>query len=84
MLEIKHKHHISLPHLPQVGKPLQFDPVLADAHDELETAIENDVVDRDNAWELNERPDMGELTQFWNTVEKDVANDPSWFKFSED
>lgn len=84
MLKIKHTHHLSLPQLPVLGEPLQFAPISVEDNDELTAAIENDVADRDNAWELNERPDMGELTAFWNTVEEDVANDPSWFKFSED
>lgn len=83
MLKIKHKHHITLPSLPTLKKPLAFDPILAE-NDELAEAIDNSPRERDDTWELNERPDMGELTEFWNTVEADVANDPTWFKFSED
>lgn len=83
MLELKHKHHFSLPHLPETRRPVQFDPVPVD-NDELTAAIVNDAEARDNTWELSERPDMGELTQFWSEVEQDVANDPEWFKFNED
>lgn len=83
MLEIKHKHHLTLPNLSASTRKVEFAPIPVD-NDELASAIENDVADRDNNWELNERPDMGELTEFWDTVEADVANDPTWFKFSED
>jgi hypothetical protein len=83
MLKLKHKHHIRLPHLTLTGSAMHLSPVLID-EDELTQAIVNDQVDHDNEWELSERPDVGELTQFWTEVEADVQNDPEWFHFSED
>ena len=81
MLKIKHKHHLDFPHLTFSGRTLDFSPLKAD-EDELTVAITNDTEERDDTWELNERPDMRELTAFWSEVEADVANDPSWFKMS--
>jgi hypothetical protein len=83
MLKIKQKHHISLPHIQFSSAPMVFEPVTAD-DDELTSAINNDPLDSDNNWQLNERPDTNELVAFWTEVEQDVANDPKWFKFSED
>jgi len=31
-----------------------------------------------------EDPSEDELTQYWNSVESDIQNDPEWFHFSED
>ncbi len=81
MLQLKHTPHISLPSLSFTSDPVHFSPVRID-NDELSQAIVTDVQDRDDAWELNERPDMGELTKFWSDVETDVANDPEWFTFN--
>lgn len=83
MLKIKNTHHLSLPHLNLSSSPMQFSPITGDS-DELTQAIDSYTAEHDNRWELNERPDIGELTEFWTTVEADVANDPEWFKFSED
>lgn len=83
MLEIKHKHNFELPHLSLLDAPMQLSNVPID-NDELTQAIVQDPVTRDDNWELNERPDMGELTRFWSDVENDVANDPEWFTFNED
>lgn len=83
MLQIKHKHHIKLPHLSFSSPSMQLSPVPID-DDELTQAIVTDSQNHDNQWELNERPDMGELTEFWSEVEADVQNDPEWFRFSED
>jgi hypothetical protein len=83
MLKIKHTHHISLPHLQFSNAPMAFEPVTAD-DDELTTAIDNQPLDSDDNWQLNERPDTNELVAYWTEVEQDVANDPKWIKFSED
>lgn len=83
MLEIKPKHRIHLPHLPSRSAPLAFAPVLDDG-DELTQAIVDAPQERDDAWELTERPDVEELTKFWSEVEADVAQDPEWFTFSDD
>jgi hypothetical protein len=84
MLKIKNSHHFSLPRLSVSGSPLQFKPIPIDENDELSRAIIDDTATHDDQWELNERPDMGELTAFWSEVEADVAKDPEWFRFSED
>ncbi|HAC56695.1 TPA: hypothetical protein DCF80_04285 [Candidatus Saccharibacteria bacterium] len=84
MLEIKHKHHLHLPHLPTASPRIALSPVAIDDDDELTVAIENDQASRDDQWELDERPDMGELTEFWDAVVDDVSKDPEWFKFSEE
>lgn len=83
MLKLKHKHHLDFPHITLSSAPMQLSAVPID-DDELAQAIIEDPVAHDNVWELNERPDMGELTKFWSDVEADVANDPEWFRFSED
>lgn len=83
MLKIKRSHHFTLPELRLRSQAMQLSPIPDDG-DELTQAIINDVDDRDNNWELSERPDMGELTQFWTDVEADVQNDPEWFKFSDE
>lgn len=83
MLELKHKHHLELPHLSLSTRPMELSAVPID-NDELTQAIVEDPVAHDDVWELTERPDSGELTAFWSEVEADVANDPEWFKFSED
>lgn len=62
---------------------MAFEPVSVD-DDELTSAINNDPLDNDNNWQLNERPDTNELIAFWSEVEQDVASDPTWFKFNED
>lgn len=81
MLKLKRTLHLSLPSLSILSEPVRFSPVRID-NDELSQAIASDVENRDDAWELTERPDMGELTQFWSDVETDVANDPEWFTFN--
>lgn len=63
---------------------MELSPVPISDGDELARAIDNDVVDHDNAWQLVERPDPDSLTRFWTTVEADVAQDPEWFNFSAD
>ena len=83
MLKIKRTHHFTMPDLSLRSQAMQLSPIPDDG-DELTQAIVNDVADRDNNWELSERPDMGELTQFWTDVETDVQNDPEWFKFNDE
>jgi len=82
MLKLKHSHHIELPHLSLPTSPMQLSPVPID-NDELVQDIENDPATHDDVWELAERPEMGELTQFWESVEADVQNDPEWFRFND-
>lgn len=81
MLKMKHSHHIELPHLNLGTHQMELSPVPVN-DDELTQAILDDPVMHDDVWELSERPDSTELTQFWDEVEADVANDPEWFKFS--
>jgi hypothetical protein len=80
MLKLKHSHHISLPHLSLAGGSMQLSPVPSD-DDELTKAIESDSATGDNTWELNERPDVNDLTAFWSEVVEDVSKDPNWFRF---
>lgn len=80
MLKLKHTHHLSLPHLNLTSTPMQLSPVTAD-DDELTQAIETDVQAHDDVWQLSERPDANELTQFWEEVVEDVSKDPKWFRF---
>lgn len=80
---MKYKHHFELPHISLSSPQMELSPVTVD-EDELSKAISDDPINNDDAWELSERPDSTELTQFWNEVEADVANDPKWFKFDEE
>lgn len=84
MLKIKQTFHISLPSLGLTqAKPLQLSPVIDDG-DELTQAVKADTVDHDDNWQLTDRPNETELDQFWDKVEKDIAKDPSWFKFDDE
>lgn len=83
MLKLKHKHHLDFPHITLSPRQMELSPVAND-DDELTQAIVRDSIARDDQWELSERPDMGELTEFWNHVEQDVASDPQWFRFEND
>ena len=83
MLKLKYTPHFSLPSFSILNEPVLFSPIRID-NDELSQAIVSDVESRDDAWELTERPDMGELTKFWSDVETDVANDPEWFTFNDE
>ena len=83
MLHIKRSHHLYFPHIqitPLHNMQLSTVPV-DDGDDELSRAIVADPIEHDNNWELAERPDTGELKAFWDNVEKDVKNDPEWFRF---
>ncbi len=83
MLKMKHKHHLDFPHITLSAHQMELSAVPID-NDELTQAIIDDPVTHDDVWELSERPDSTELTQFWDEVQADVASDPEWFKFSED
>ena len=83
MLKLKHKHHLDFPHITLSSRPMELSAVPVD-NDELNQAILEDPIAHDDVWELSERPDSNELTQFWSEVEADVASDPEWFKFSND
>ena len=78
MLKLKHKHHLDFPHLTFSTPEMSFSPIPSD-DDELTQAIEADAAD---TWELSERPDMGELSEFWSEVEADISTDPEWIKLS--
>lgn len=82
-MKIKHKHHLSLPHLSLgLTSPMQLSPVTAD-NDELTQAIDNEVQDHDDNWQLG-NPDAVELEKFWSDVEADVRTDPDWVDFSKE
>lgn len=82
MLKLKHSHRF-LPKLSVVASQMQFKPVTVD-DDELTEAIVTDQAAHDDQWELSERPEIGQLTKFWEDVEEDVSKDPEWFRFSQD
>jgi hypothetical protein len=33
---------------------------------------------------LEERPDEGELSRYWQSVEADIQQDPEWFTFTDE
>ncbi len=83
MLKIKRTFHLSIPTFGLAStRSLQLSPVPDDG-DELTQAVAADTVDHDDNWVLGERPDEAELDAFWDTVEKDIQKDPSWFKFDD-
>ncbi|HEX4662222.1 MAG TPA: hypothetical protein VH144_01270 [Candidatus Saccharimonadales bacterium] len=81
MLHIQ-KDYLDFPHiieklpLPSLHR-MQLTPALDD-DDDLTRAIKNDVQDHDDNWQLGERPNPDELTQFWTDVEKEITKDPDW------
>lgn len=85
MLKLKQKNHftVSFPRL-FASKPMQLNPVAIADDDELSLAIENDAFERDNAWELTERPDVNELVKYWEFVTHDIRKDSKELSFSED
>ena len=82
MLKLKHTYHLDFPHI-TLPSAMQLSVVPND-DDELTQAIVEDPNTNDDTWQLVERPDMGELTKFWDDVQTDVQNDPEWFHFEED
>ena len=84
MLKIKHKHHLDFPHLTfPLTHGMQFSPVMAD-DDDLIQDIHQAIAQKDDNWELDERPDTNQLEQFWSRVEEDVLHDPEWVHFAQD
>jgi hypothetical protein len=61
-----------------VLKYLQFQPI--DPSSDQEEIDENHKIHQD--FDLNENIDEDNLEAFWNQVEKDIENDPEWFKFA--
>lgn len=78
MLKIKQKFHLSLPH-PSLPHKLQFSPIEPE-DDELIEAINGEMTETDDDWQLDERPDTNQLTQYWDKVEDDIQHDPKWIK----
>lgn len=84
MLRLKRKHKINFPSITELlPHSMQLSPVIAD-DDELSQAIANDPIDHDNRWTLTERPETGQLEQYWDNVVADIKSDPSWVDFSND
>ncbi len=52
--------------------------------DELIQAIESDQRVHDDDWTLTPVPDANDLENYWDKVERDIENDPEWFKFADD
>lgn len=63
-------HHISLPKIDPLGGGLAEEIAAEQQADEVIT--------------LDETVDEGQLSSFWNSVERDIKQDPEWFHFSED
>lgn len=83
MLKIKQKFHLTLPHLPSLWPhTLQLSPPEAE-NDELIEAIDEEMLQHDDDWQLSERPDTKELTQYWEKVEDDIQHDPEWIQVDE-
>lgn len=81
---LKLKHHFHFPEITfDSHPPLELAPVPA-SDEELTQAIENDPVDHDNNWTLDERPDTTELDSFWSEVTSDLKKDPSWTDFGKE
>lgn len=83
MLKIKQKYHLTLPSIRILPQHMQFAPV-RDDDDELTQSIQEDPAVRDDTWQLLERPDTKELTQYWDKVEQDIHHDPEWITIAED
>lgn len=64
-------HHISFKQIDPLG-------------DGLREEIEAEREEPDAIGTLEEGIDEGQLTQYWQSVESDIEQDPEWFKFSED
>lgn len=80
MLKIKQKFHVKLPHLPIFrSHTLEFSTPNPE-NDELIAAIDNETATREDDWQLTERPDTAELTQYWDKVEDDILHDPQWIQ----
>lgn len=80
MLALKPKNHIVLPRFElRLPKPMQLSPVpVTDGEDEQ---IAEQL---DNRWQLEERPDPGQLEAFWSKVVDDLQHDPEWVNFGAD
>lgn len=71
MLQIKNKFHLKSRNLTYMApQPTNMVPAIADDGN-------------DDNWELTERPDGSQLVEFWETVEKDIRRDPTWFSFED-
>lgn len=79
MLKIKQKFHLSLPRFSLWPHTLQFSPPSPE-NDELIEAIDTETAERDDDWQLEERPDTTALTQYWEKVEDDIEHDPKWIQ----
>ena len=71
--------HLQLPHF-QHSQQLALSPVVSE-EDELLQAIEQG---HEEPWQLDPTPDATELGEFWDGVQQDLRNDPTWFDFADD
>lgn len=69
-------------HLPRIehSHQLALSPVEND-NDELLRDIENG---HEEPWQLDPAPDATELGEFWDGVQRDLHEDPTWFDFADD
>ncbi|HET8884246.1 MAG TPA: hypothetical protein VFM68_02140 [Candidatus Saccharimonadales bacterium] len=65
-----HPHHITFTPVDPLGDGLR-EEIIAEQS-------ESDAI------VLEERPDEGELSHYWQSVESDIHQDPEWFTFTED
>lgn len=64
-------HHISFKQIDPLGNGLREEIVAEQEEPEAIGALEEGVSE-------------GELSQFWQSVGRDIEADPEWYKFSED
>lgn len=64
-------HHISFKQIDPLG-------------DGLREEIEAEQREPEAIGTLEEGINEGQLSQYWQSVESDIEQDPEWFKFSED
>jgi hypothetical protein len=64
------KHHISFKKIDPLGDGLREEIIAEQTEPDAIT--------------LDERVDENQLSQFWQSVEVDIEQDPDWFHFTED
>jgi hypothetical protein len=60
-------------------RKLQFSPVENSQEEDVRLPSRKS----DDNFDLHEQINESDLDDFWNNVEKDIQQDPEWFKFTE-
>lgn len=58
---------------------LQYSPVENDSNEDTKLPSKKN----DDNFDLHEQISESDLDDFWNNVEKDIQQDPEWFKFTQ-